>query len=148
MCQGPKQLHLLGCVVVFFCCLQSCAAFRQIFSLVPATPGIQPCPSLCRLGMLRHGSLWDSLLGSSKESLQPAQPWRRAGKLLPAFPCSPGVSFSHGFCEQAVTGKGFHHYTRSLALPRPAVSAPTIIPNHTICPQVCFCLLPWVPSRF
>lgn len=117
---------------MFFCCLQSCVAFRQIFSLVPATPGIQPCPSLRRLGMLRHSSLWDSLFGSSKESLQPAQPQRRAGKLLPAFPCSPGVSLSHGFCEQAVTGKDFHHYTRFLALPKPAVSAPIIIPNHTI----------------
>lgn len=140
MCQCPKKLHLFGCVVVFFC-QQSCVAFRQIFSLVPATPGIQPGPSLHMLGMLRHGS--GILFWQQQGEFTTAQPMEESRQIAP----SPSLQ-SHGFCEQALTGKYFHCCTRSLALPNPAVSAPIIVPNHTIYPQVCFCLLPWAPSSF
>lgn len=75
-------------------------------------------------------------------------PWMRVSKLLPAFPCSPGVSLSHGFCEQAVTGKDFHHCTRPLALPKSAVSAPIIVPTTPFTHRSVFVYCHGFPAGF
>lgn len=67
-------------------------------------------------------------------------PRRRAGKLL-TFPLNLGVSLSRGFCEQAATREDFQRRcTRALPLPKSADTALTIVLNHTIYPEVCFCL--------
>lgn len=129
-------------------------AYKAVLHLGKSFPWYLP---LVASSLAHHSTGWECWgmalsgilsLAAARRVYRLFNPRRRAGKLLPALPCSLCVSLSHGFCEQAVTGKYFHGCTGSLALPNPAVSAPIIIPNHTIYPQVCFCLLLWVPSRF
>lgn len=92
--------------------------------------------------------MWLSLLLSSAQGLWSAQPMEEgrqitcSSKPLQSFPCSLGVSLSHGFCEQAATGTDFQHCCTS-SLPKSAEFAPTTVLYHTIYSEVWF--WPWAP---